>query len=438
MLGLRMRTCGTCPFCGLLCDGIIFPSQSTTAHADTLPNQNCERLTRGWLSSQPNSAWHLKPLRHGRIAEPRAAVSEAAQLIAQSLRPLFCGLGTDVAGMRQIVDYARHVGAILDHQHSDALQVNLKLLQHGGWISTTLSEIRFRADVIVLVGDGVLERFPRLLSLLADGTKSAPKIFWLGTDDLRFRSLALLLPELETISLKKSEWLSALSEIHARFSKRTDRDSGTPTEDANKNSLAALQTALAGSKYAAWIWSSADFLADGDDLILDSLLRVVTRLNDSTRSAVLPLAGSHGDVTAQQVCTWKTGFPLRQVLNKVEADYQPQRYRALNVLKKNDCDSAVYVSAFEPIEPPEEFWNVSGVKVIVGHPAQKSALRADYFFPTAIPGIDHDSHLFRGDGVAVVSLNAKRVALAPSVAEWFGNLLNEHVAQGGPSPSPSA
>ncbi|MBL8870052.1 MAG: hypothetical protein JNK90_09665, partial [Planctomycetaceae bacterium] len=226
-------------------------------------------------------------MRHGRISESQAAVSEAAQLIAQSRRPMFCGLGTDVAGMRQIVDYARHVGAILDHQHSDALQVNLKLLQHGGWISTTLSEIRFRADVIVLVGDGVLERFPRLLSLLADGTKPAPKIFWLGTDDLRFRSLALLLPELETISLKKSEWLSALSEIHARFSKRSDRDSGTPTEDARKNSLASLQTALAGSKYAAWIWSAADFLADGDDLILDSLLRVVTRLNESTRSAVL-------------------------------------------------------------------------------------------------------------------------------------------------------
>lgn len=438
MLGLRMRTCGTCPFCGLLCDGIAFPSQSTTAHADTLPILNCERLNRGWLLSQPNSAWQLKPLRKGRISEPQAVVSEAAQLIAQSRRPLFCGLGTDVAGMRQIVDYARHVGAILDHQHSDALQLNLKLLQHGGWIATTLSEIRFRADVIVLVGDSVLERFPRLLSLLADGNKPTPKVFWLGTDDLRFRSHALLVPEVEAISLKTSDWLSALSELHARFSKRTGRDSGTPTEDASKSYLASLETALAGSKYAAWIWSAADFLADGDDLILDLLLRLVTRLNESTRAAVLPLAGSHGDVTAQQVCTWKTGFPLRQMLNKLEADYQPQRYRALDVLKKNDCDAAVYVSAFEPIEPPDEFWNVSGVKVIVGHPALKSALRADYFFPTAIPGIDHDSHLFRGDGVAVVSLNAKRSALAPSVAEWFRNLLNEHVAQGGPSPSPSA
>jgi formylmethanofuran dehydrogenase subunit B len=166
-------------------------------------------------------------------------------------------------------------------------------------------------------------------------------------------------------------------------------------------------------------------LSEGDDLILDLLVRLVAKRNETSRAAVLPLAGSNGDTTAQQVCTWKTGFPLRQAIQQHSSDYQPHRFRALDVLKRQDCDAAIYVSAFEPIEPPEEFWGVSGVKVVVGHPALKCATRADYFFPSGIPGVDHESHLFRGDGVTIISVDRKRDSLAPPVAEWFGKLLNQ-------------
>lgn len=440
-----MRSIGTCPFCGLLCGGVSFPSpphttQPTSLRANPAKLEStqagasdavtCERQVRGWELAQPNSSWHLKPLRHGRNVEARTAIQEASALLIQTRRTLFCGLATDVAGMRQVIDLARLVGGVLDHLHSDALQLNLKLLQHGGWIATTLSEIRFRADVIVLVGDSLLERFPRLLSLLVHDSQPAKQIYWLGTDDIRFRTQAMLVPEVQSISIKKSDWMMALTGLLREVShpprQKTDGES-LGSETSAKMEI--LHTALTKSRYATWVWTAADFLSAGDELILDVLVRLVTKLNETSRSAVLPLAGSHGDVTAQQVCTWKTGFPLRQALNQNESDYQPNRYSSQDVLRNRDCDAAIYVSAFEPLEPPEEFWGVTGPKIIVGHPALKAALRADYFFPCAIPGIDHESHLFRGDGVAVVSVDQKRDLQLPAVAEWLGQLKDQYSQQ---------
>lgn len=443
MLGVRMQTCGTCPFCGLLCSGIQFPLRAGTFSAATSPTprvvrsdavsptsfDQCDRSKRGWDLAQPTPGWQLKPLRQGRSLEAVVAVREVTQSLLQSRRILFSGLATDVAGNRQVIDFARSVGGILDHMHSEALQLSLKLLQHGGWIATTLSEIKFRADTIVLVGDSILDRFPRLLALLANDNLPNRKLIWLGTDDIKFRSQAMLLPQVQCISIKKSDWLSALSSLLLNTSSKTANKSYTDTAAKFSSKLDPLMQALAASQYTSFVWSAADFLSEGDELILDVLVRLVAKLNQTSRAAVLPLAGSHGDVTAQQVCTWKTGFPLRQALHSEGVDYQPNRYGVADVLQHNDCDAVVYVSAFEPIEPPVEFWNVSGVKVIVGHPAMKSAGKADYFFPSAIPGIDHDCHLFRGDNVAVVSVEGKRESLAPSVAEWFGNFLNEVVSQ---------
>lgn len=425
-----MGTCGTCPFCGLLCGGVPFPPSSAHALSTDSRNSHCERLSHSWLLAQPTSSWQLKPLRLGRVLEKDVAIAEVARLLGQSRRTLFCGLATDVAGMREVIDFARMVGGVLDHMHSDALQLNLKLLQHGGWIATTLSEIRFRADAIVLVGDSLLDRFPRLLALLANNARPLPKLFWLGTDDIRFRTQTLLVPDAQAISLKKGEWLPALSSLLRQVSSKSKHELEMDKLAVETSAVIhTLHQGLKNAQYAALIWSAADFLTDGDELILDVLVRLVATLNETSRAAVLPLAGSNGDVTAQQVCTWKTGFPLRQSLSHTMADYQPSRYRAVDVLRQNDCEAGVYVSTFEPIEPPEEFWAMAGPKIIVGHPGLKSATRADYFFPSGIPGIDHESHLFRGDGVAVVSLDRKREALAPAVADWFGQLKSQYIQQ---------
>jgi formylmethanofuran dehydrogenase subunit B len=412
-----MRTEGICTFCGLLCGDVgISATSSFEATKVSLQNQ-CDRGWRGFQIATPTPSWHLSPLHHGKPIEPAFATRAVAHLLHQAGRTLFAGLATDVGGIRALLDVADRCGGIVDHLHSDALQVNLDLLQQTGWISTTLSEIRFRADVIVLVGDHLLDRFPRLLERLRGvgaALERPAQFFHLGSDDIDFRSQALLRPDVNALSIRKSQWLSLLQNM--RLSLASDEGG---LVDKYPPNLTKLFEALRQSSYSAWIWSAADFTSESEELVLDSINQLVRQLNVKQRSAILPLAGSQGDTTAMQVCSWKTGFPLRQYLQQGTSHYEPRRYRASDVMSQSDCRCLFYVSTFEPVEPPAEFWQFQGPKVVLGHPALRAATKVDYFLPTGIPGIDHDSHLFRGDGVSVLYAPAIRSPMAKAAAQWL-------------------
>lgn len=412
-----MRTEGICTFCGLLCGDMGISASTSFDSAKASVQNQCDRASRGFHSATPTPSWHLSPLQQGKSVEPTVATRSVAQLLQQAGRTLFAGLATDVGGLRALLDVANRCGGIVDHLHSDALQVNLELLQQTGWIGTTLSEIRFRADVIVLVGDHLLDRFPRLLQRLQGSEATVgktAKFFHLGSDDIDFRSQALLRSEVNAISVRKNQWFSLLQCMRVSLA----RDKSYLLEEFPAN-LLRLFEALRESSYSAWIWSAADFTSDNEELVLDSINQLVKQLNAKQRSGILPLAGSQGDTTAMQVCTWKTGFPLRQYLHRGVSQYDSRRYRGLDVMSQADCRCLFYVSTFEPVEPPNEFWQFQGPKIILGHPALKAATKVDYFLPAGIPGIDHDGHLFRGDGVSVLHAPALRSPMAPSAAHWL-------------------
>ena len=63
--------------------------------------------------------------------------------------------------MRVLVELAERSGGIVDHANGDALFRNLRVLQNTGWISTTLTEVRNRADLLVVAGPDISRRFPR-------------------------------------------------------------------------------------------------------------------------------------------------------------------------------------------------------------------------------------------------------------------------------------
>ena len=90
-----------------------------------------------------------------------AAATEAARLLLGSRLPLIGGLATDVDGARAAGRLADRLGGVLDHMNSAAFLRNVMVLQDSGWITTTLSEVRNRADLLIVAGGDVVSRFPR-------------------------------------------------------------------------------------------------------------------------------------------------------------------------------------------------------------------------------------------------------------------------------------
>jgi hypothetical protein len=181
--GFRMSNRGVCTFCGLLCGDIDFSAKPST--------QTCPKAAAGWLAAQPSSNSNLSSLQSGISISRQQALEGVAKLFSSSRRPLLSGLATDVAGVQQMVDLASRTSAILDHMHGPALQTNLNLLQQTGLITTTLSEVRFRADAIILVGDSVLDRFPRLLERIDRSAESEGPTYFHGVHSQKAKVVQL-------------------------------------------------------------------------------------------------------------------------------------------------------------------------------------------------------------------------------------------------------
>src|SRR3984957_14210007 len=96
----------------------------------------------------------------GAVASLDDAAAVAARLLARSRQPLVAGLGADINGARAAIALAQRVGGIVEHRHSAALLRDLDCLRETGIMLTTAGEAHVRADVFLLVGDGLTEAWP--------------------------------------------------------------------------------------------------------------------------------------------------------------------------------------------------------------------------------------------------------------------------------------
>jgi len=170
-----------CPFCGLACDDLAVDAG---ANGVRVVANGCARSARMFgetvVATSPG-AWI-----DGAPAAPGDAIARAASILVASTRPLFAGLGTDVAGARAVLALADRIGATVDHMGSAALMRNVLALQSNGWITTTFAEVRNRADLIIIAGTNVVGRFPRFFERVAFGEAmftddAAREIVFVGT-----------------------------------------------------------------------------------------------------------------------------------------------------------------------------------------------------------------------------------------------------------------
>src|SRR5262245_38950116 len=139
-----------CPFCALACDHLEV-QVGGDAEPLTLRGGDCPRAQCG-LQTFPSRGAAVSPTVDGQATTLDAALAAATQHLAASRQPLFAGLGTDVAGARALYPLASACGAICDGAGGDALMQTLRALQDRGQFTTTLAEVRTRADVVVFVG----------------------------------------------------------------------------------------------------------------------------------------------------------------------------------------------------------------------------------------------------------------------------------------------
>lgn len=417
------RSPWTCPFCPLACDHLGVGAGAGSAPL-VLQGGTCARASRGLAQFSAGSS-AVGPQIDGQPCDLDTAVAAAARLLAASRQPLFGGLGTDVAGARALYPLACATGAICDLGAGEALMHGLRALQDRGQFTTTLAEVRTRADLIVFVGGVPTDLAPLIGQRcgIGDAQVAQRQVVVLGPASGDVATLAAWSGQggrgdvsVEAVPLTGDlfDTLGLLSVLVAGS-----------TPPAAPEALRALAQRLRAARYAVLVGAPARLPAHGA-LIVEAVHRVVGSLNRTTRAAALWIGGGNGAATVNQVFTWLSGLPLRSRAGPRGLEHEPLLFDATRLLADDACavDALLWLQCFDAdAVPPRNRLPM----VVLGLPALAAASRRDglptVFIPVATPGIDSAGHLFRTDGTVLMPLAAVFRDGLPTAADVLARIV---------------
>lgn len=398
----------TCPFCLLSCDHLGVHVDAAGRSLE-MTGGACARAASALERFGPVPS-DAAPRVDGRACSLDEAVDAAIRVLASSRQPLFGGLGTDVAGARALYRLACATGAICDAAGGEAQQHLQRALQDRGGYTTTLAEVRTRADLVVLFGGAPLEQAPNLFDRLGLGAVLPRRVVVIGARPEDAQPLAALArrPDVQLEQIEaQADLFGVASTLAALVARRQVR--GAPA------ALVELASQMHAARYAVVV-AATGRLPEHGALVVEAVQRIVGTLNATTRAAALWLGGGDGAATVNQVFTWLSGLPLRSRAGPAGLEHDPICFGMQRLLDDAALDALLWVASFgtEPPPPPTAL-----PLIVLGHPA--FATHADragsVFIPVSTPGVGSAGHLFRTDGVVLMPLFAVYADTLPTLAQ---------------------
>lgn len=404
----------TCPACGLLCDDL-----SVERHADGALKVIKNPCAKGvkFFQYTPKTT---QPRIAGKPSDLQAAIAKATEILGGAKHPLLSGLGTDIQGMRAVMNLAEKSGATIDHMNGKSSMRNLLVMQNSGWQITTLTEVKNRVDLLLVVGTDIVSYFSRFFerniwnpeTMFGQDTSSR-EVVYLGGRDLDTShgvSPKGVQPTVLPCDVAQlPEVLGVLRAILLGKKVISTEVAGIQVAD-----LAKLAERLQAAKYSVVAWTASALDFPHAELAIQNIVGIVDKLNATTRSSGLPLSGSEGDVGAYNTSSWISGYPFRMSYRNDYPDYEPHHYATDRLLAEGQVDAMVWISSFNParLPPASKIPNI-----VIGHPNLELETEPDVFIPVAVPGIETKGIQFRSDSSVALPLKQLRATDLPTLGD---------------------
>jgi formylmethanofuran dehydrogenase subunit B len=308
----------------------------------------------------------------GKEVSRKAAISEAARLLAASRFPLIAGLGTDIAGARAAIALAARIGAAIDHMHADALLRSVDVMRSAYLMTTTLAEVRLRADCLLLVGSGVGQQLRTLLGANA-GKRN---IVWL-CPDRDAREIAKGIP-INVLGRDPADLPTVLAMLRARIAGR-----GIGKGSVALKTIDSTVVQLKAARFGVAIWS----LEHLDALGTEMLQGIVADLNATTRFTSLPIEPPDNAAGVLQACGWMTGYPMRTSLAGREPQHDSWMFDPARLVQSGEVDCALWISSYG--SPAPEWTSTVQTIALINARAQPPPVRVA--IEVGGPGVDHEA-----------------------------------------------
>ncbi len=397
------------PFCGIASDDLTINVDGNTVTVI----ENGDRVTKkGFETPITDTSPRVK----GKVVSLEQAVTYIADLLRTSKQPVIAGLATDLNGARSAMALADKSRATVDNMDSAAGFRNTLVLQDTGWMVTTLTEVRNRVDLLLVVGSDIECDYPRFYERMVWNKESmfdqdieSRQVVYLGKAPSGNTSTSPQGKKAQILACDDADLPEVMSVLRALVKGKTiqAQQVGGITIDE----LTVLAEQLKQAKYSVVAWSAAQLEFEHAETTVQTVCEMVKDLNLKTRSSGLPLGGKEGSITVNQVSAWQSGYPMRTNFSRGYPDYDPYLSDTNRMLAADEVDVLLWVSSFNIDRTPPK----SNAKtVVLGRSGMLFEQEPEVFIPVGTPGIDHTGRAFRTDSVVSVPLRKLRDSGLPS------------------------
>jgi formylmethanofuran dehydrogenase subunit B len=332
-----------CTACGCVCDDITLK----VAGSQIVEARRACALGKQWFfqSVAAGPACTIA----GRPATLDEAVDRAARILCEARYPLVYGLSqTTSEAQRAAVAVADWIGAVLDTPTS-TYHGPTGVAFHGvGEMTCTLGEVRNRGDVILFWGTDPAASHPRHFtkySLTPQGqfVPGGRRDRHVVVVDVRRTKSADAADEF--IRITPGRDFEALWTLRALVKgldpdpEQTEAETGVPLE-----TWRALMVRMKQARFGVFLYGPGLTMTDGKHLNIEALLALTRDMNAYARFVAKPMRRPGNVTGADNVVTWRTGYPFGVNLARGYPRFNPGEFTANEVLARHEADAALIVA----------------------------------------------------------------------------------------------
>ena len=405
----------TCPFCSMHCDDISVTMKNDQYKVGQ-KNTVCAKKIESY---NLNTKSIVMPMIGKKVVKLSEALKKISNLIKGHNETLILNHGVELAGLRSILSFASQRNCIVDHVNSKFLYQNIGIVQRTGYMATSLTETKNRADAIIIFGNEVLTKTPRLIDKVL-----TPKDSLFSTS----KKEIILIGDFSAKIVKniKGKGKCNITNIKLDLNLIDDFLKLLATDDLKllkglkKSELIKIKNIVNKSKYIVATWTASDFVKTlNPKKIIAAICKYIVDLNVSSRAACMPISGILADETSSQALTWMTGFPSS--IKHIDGAFKHDRnaFNSQKLIDEKNVDVVIHIST---INSGKLKINKDITNIVLGHPNTTFTSTPDIFIPVGIPGIDYEGIMFRTDKVVSVALKKIRDIKLPSTQNILDNL----------------
>jgi formylmethanofuran dehydrogenase subunit B len=400
---LKIVRDATCTFCGCVCDDIDLHVQGNRI----VEAKRACVLGKAWFF---NHHIEQRPacLIEGRPTSVEEGIERAARILADAYCPLIYGLSdTTVEAQRVAAGIADWAGGIIDTTTSVCHGPSGMAFQGVGEVTATLGEVRNRGDMIIFWGSNPAESHPRHFSkyslmpkgqFVPRGRKDRTCVV-VDVRKTKSAKAADIFLQIKPRRDFEALWtLRALARGIALDERQVHEDTGIELSVWQD-----LMARMKAAKFGVIFFGMGLTMTRGKHANSEALLALARDMNRYTRFVCKPNRG-HGNVTgADNVVSWRTGYPFGVNLNRGYPRFNPGEYTAADVLARGEADAAMIVAS-DPManfsQPARE--HLSSIPYIALDPKETPTTRAAAVaFTVAAYGINVPGTVYRMDDVPI-------------------------------------